>query len=52
MGAKPATRAMISNISRILIITFHLRRTSPSDNMGDEIVIVEDPRHVIGEGSY
>jgi hypothetical protein len=49
MSAKPATRAMISKISRILIITFHRRRTSPSDNMGDEIVAVENPRHVIGE---
>jgi predicted N-acetyltransferase YhbS len=49
MGAKPATRAMKSKISRILIITFHRGRTSPSDNMGDEIVAAEDPRHVIGE---
>jgi hypothetical protein len=38
MGAKPATRAMKSKISRMLIITFHRGRTSPSDNMGDKIV--------------
>jgi len=41
MSAKPAPEAMISKISRNLIITFHSGRTSPSDNMGDEIVAVE-----------